>query len=80
MWAAGVARSRRRGLRGGASPLAVALDKERVVAIALLALHVALAGLVVEGPVGWAVARRAAQVVDTHRSIQTLRVYTYFSR
>ena len=29
---------------------AVALDKERVVVSALLALHVALAGLVVEGP------------------------------
>ena len=43
---------------------AVALDKERVVVIALLALHVALASLVVEGPVGWAAARRAAQVVD----------------
>ena len=42
----------------------VALDKERVVVVALLALHVALAGLVVERPVGWAAARRAAQVVD----------------
>ena len=33
---------------------AVALDKEGVVVISPLALHPALAGLVVEGPVSWA--------------------------
>ena len=43
---------------------AVALDKEGVVVISPLALHPALAGLMVEGPVSWAAARRAAQVVD----------------
>eukprot|EP00964_Phaeocystis_antarctica_P023801 scaffold13315_cov63-Phaeocystis_antarctica.AAC.1 len=36
---------------------AVALDKEGVVLVSLLALHPSLAGLVAEGPVGWAAAQ-----------------------
>jgi hypothetical protein len=44
-------RSRRRGLRVEEQVYAVALDKERVVVSALIALQVAPAGLVVEGPV-----------------------------